>query len=70
MLAFFLGFAFGASITATVWYAWRKWQAYQLDQLCMSEDEFCAGLYRMMATARQQFSTAPKTPNDFGFLRA
>jgi hypothetical protein len=33
MLAFFLGFAFGASITATVWYAWRKWQAYQLDQL-------------------------------------
>ena len=46
MFAFFLGFAFGVSITATVWYAWRKWQAYQLDQPCMTEDEFCAGLYR------------------------
>ena len=68
MLAFFLGFAFGVSITATVWYAWRKWQAYQLDQLCMTEDEFCAGLYRMMATVRQPLFPASETHNDSGRL--
>jgi len=47
VLTFIMGFVFGATIVAAVWYAWRRWQAYQIDQLCMSEEEFCAGLYRL-----------------------